>query len=89
MSLSTATRNTVISSYRRSEGDTGSPEVQIALLTEGINSLTEHLRGHKKDYNSRRGLIAMVSRRNRLLKYLQGTERQRYLDVIGRLGLRK
>ena len=89
MTLSTASRTKTISDHRRSDTDTGSSEVQIGLLTERINGLTDHLRANKQDHNSRRGLLAMVSRRNRLLKYLQETQRQRYLDIIGRLGLRK
>ncbi|MER3415254.1 MAG: 30S ribosomal protein S15 [Gemmataceae bacterium] len=79
----------IIQQFRRDDNDTGSPEVQIALLTERINELTEHLRQHKKDYASRRGLLMMVSKRSSLLAYLRQKNRQRYLDVIGRLGLRK
>ena len=79
----------IIGQYRRESSDTGSPEVQIALLTARINELTEHLRTHKKDHASRRGLLKMVSQRSSLLGYLQRNDRNRYLAVIGRLGLRK
>jgi small subunit ribosomal protein S15 len=79
----------IIEQYRRDQVDTGSPEVQIALLTTRINELTEHLRLHKKDHASRRGLLMMVSKRSGLLTYLRNKDRQRYLNLIGRLGLRK
>lgn len=79
----------IIDKYRREPTDTGSPEVQIALLTARINELTEHLRTHKKDHASRRGLLMMVSKRSSLLAYLRKRDRERYLAVIGRLGLRK
>jgi len=79
----------LISGFRIHESDTGSPDVQIALLTSRINHLTEHLKVHKKDEASRRGLLKMVGRRNRLLRYLSANDRQRYLDLIQRLGLRK
>jgi small subunit ribosomal protein S15 len=79
----------IIGQFRQAENDTGSPEVQIALLTARVNELTEHLRAHKKDHSSRRGLLKMVSKRNSLLSYLREKDRQRYLAVIGRLGLRK
>ena len=79
----------IIGQYRREQVDTGSPEVQVALLTARINELTEHLRTHKKDHASRRGLLMMVSKRSGLLAYLRDNDRQRYLDIIGRLGLRK
>jgi small subunit ribosomal protein S15 len=79
----------LIQDYRRTDTDSGSPEVQVALLTERIAGLTEHLRGHKHDYASRRGLLMMVSKRNRLLRYLAATDRNRYQDLINRLGLRK
>lgn len=79
----------VVSDYRTHEKDTGSPEVQIALLTSRITELTEHLKTHKKDHSSRRGLLKMVGRRNNLLKYLTTKDRTRYQQVIGRLGLRK
>lgn len=79
----------VISAHRRSGADTGSPEVQIALLTGRINELTEHLRTHSKDFSSRRGLLKMVSKRSSLLAYLRQKDRSRYLSIIGKLGLRK
>jgi len=82
-------RQNIISEFRINDKDTGSPEIQIALLTHRINNLTEHLRGHTKDHASRRGLLKMVGRRNALLKYLAKTSRDRYASVIGRLGLRK
>ena len=75
--------------FRTHQSDTGSPEVQIALLTERIEQLTEHLRSHKKDHASRRGLLKMVGKRSSLLKYMARTDRQRYQGIIGRLGLRK
>jgi len=89
MALATAQKQQIIDQYKTGEGDSGSPEVQVALLTTEINHLTEHLRTHKHDYHSRRGLIMKVGRRNRLLKYLAHKDRQRYLDLIQRLGLRK
>jgi small subunit ribosomal protein S15 len=79
----------ILSDYKTHEKDTGSPEVQIALLTTRINELTEHLRTHKKDHSSRRGLLKMVGKRNSLLKYLTREDRSRYQQIIGRLGLRK
>jgi len=79
----------IIGQHRRVENDSGSPEVQVALLTERINGLTEHMRANKKDHASRRGLLKMVSRRSDLLKYLQNTDRPRYLALIQKLGLRK
>ena len=79
----------VIGAYRRDDSDTGSPEVQIALLTRRIADLTEHLKEHKKDFGSRRGLLKMVGKRTRLLKYLMRTDRERYDTLITRLGLRK
>jgi small subunit ribosomal protein S15 len=75
--------------YQHHDKDTGSPEVQIALLTERITELTEHLKMHKKDHSSRRGLLKLVGRRSSLLKYLMGVDRERYQKVITRLGLRK
>ena len=89
MTLATESKTTLINKFRTHEGDTGSPEVQVAMLTERVNQLTDHLRTHRKDYASRRGLIMMVSKRNRLLRYLQGADRQRYLNLITQLGLRK
>jgi len=79
----------IIGQYRREATDTGSPEVQIALLTARIAELTEHLRTHKKDHASRRGLLMMVSKRSGLLTYLRNKDRPRYLSIISRLGLRK
>ena len=79
----------LVGDYKTHETDTGSPEVQIALLTERINHLAEHLRGHKKDHSSRRGLLRMVGKRSRLLKYLTKKDRKRYLELIKRLKIRK
>ena len=79
----------IIEDYRVHEGDTGSPEVQVALLTFRILDLTEHLKSHKKDHASRRGLLKMVGLRSSLLKYLTRTDRDRYSNLIARLGLRK
>ncbi len=82
-------RTTIITDYRSHEGDTGSPEVQVAILTSRIQELTDHLRNHMKDHSSRRGLLKMVGKRSHLLKYLAKKDRSRYQTVIGRLGLRK
>ncbi|HNT75793.1 MAG TPA: 30S ribosomal protein S15 [Anaerolineae bacterium] len=79
----------IIKTYALSDDDTGSPEVQVALLTERINTLTEHLKAHKHDEHSRRGLLKMVGQRRRQLVYLQSVSPQRYRDLIQRLGLRK
>jgi small subunit ribosomal protein S15 len=79
----------LIGNFKRSEGDTGSSEVQIAILTKKINLLTEHLKVNKRDHSGRRGLMMMVSRRRRLLDYLKTREPQRYVDVIQALGIRK
>ena len=79
----------IIDQFRRDPKDNGSPEVQIALLTARINELHEHMRTHKKDHASRRGLLMMVSKRSGLLSYLRKNDRNRYLAIIGRLGLRK
>jgi small subunit ribosomal protein S15 len=79
----------LIEEYRRGPTDTGSPEVQIAILTSRINELTQHLQGHKRDFACRRGLLMLVSRRRRLLDYLKKVNPQRYLDVIRRLDIRK
>jgi small subunit ribosomal protein S15 len=89
MSITQERKQSLVNEFRRREGDSGSPEVQIALLTQRINSLTEHLRGHRKDYASRRGLLMMVSRRRRLLDYLKRIDPPRYLDMLRRLELRK
>jgi small subunit ribosomal protein S15 len=83
------TKTSVMEQYRVHDGDTGSPEIQVALLTSRISELTEHLKTHKKDHSTRRGLLKMVGRRSSLLKYVAGVDRKRYLDLIGRLGLRK
>jgi len=82
-------KSTVISQFARADGDTGSPEVQIALLTERIKALTEHLRGFSKDNHSRRGLLKLVGQRRRLLAYLIKKDNTRYRAVIGQLGLRR
>ena len=82
-------KGTVIDTYKTHEGDTGSPEVQIALLTERINGLTEHFKSHKKDHASRRGLLKMVGTRSALLKFLNKNDVKRYREIITRLGLRK
>ena len=89
MSITKERKQEVIGEYRRGDADTGSPEVQIAILTNRVNSLTEHLKTHKKDYASRRGLLMMVSRRRRLLDYLKKTDPERYLEILRRLSLRK
>ena len=89
MTITKERKQVIIQDFRHDEQDTGSPEVQIAILTTRINSLTEHMRTHSKDYASRRGLLALVSRRRRLLDYLRRVEPQRYLSIIGRLGIRK
>ena len=83
------TKQEIIAKYALHEGDTGSPEVQIALLTERINHLNEHLKEHHKDHHSRRGLLKMVGQRRNLLKYLRETDIERYRSLIARLGLRK
>ena len=83
------TRTSVIAKYARQEGDTGSPEVQIALLTGRIREITEHLRTNKKDNSSRRGLLTMVSRRKKLLAYLSKENRERYLSLTDELGIRR
>lgn len=89
MSLDTATKNAIIAEYATHEGDTGSPEVQVALLTRRIQDLTEHLKTHKHDHHSRRGLLILVGQRRRLLQYLQKTDIARYRSLIERLGLRR
>ena len=83
------TKQEVIAKFGRNEGDTGSPEVQIALLTQRINHLTEHLKSHQKDHHSRRGLLQMVGRRKGLLDYLKSTDIEKYRKIIAELGLRK
>lgn len=87
--ISRETKLGTIETYRRHDGDTGSAEVQIALLTERINELSQHFKSHKKDHHSRRGLLKLVSQRRRLLDYLRRTGPDRYQTVIGRLGLRR
>ncbi len=89
MAMTKDRKTELIETYKRADNDTGSPEVQIALLTDRIIYLTDHMRTHKKDFSSRRGLLKLVSQRSDLLKYLRETERQRYLTVIQKLGLRK
>lgn len=82
-------KSEILKTYARKEGDTGSAEVQIALLTERINELTEHLKIHKKDDHSRRGLLIMVGKRKRLLRYLEGNNIESYRELIAKLGIRK
>ena len=89
MSITADQKTQIVSEFRTHEKDTGSPEVQIALLTQRITELTEHLKTHKKDHSSRRGLLKMVGKRNSLLKYLTREDRTRYQQIIGKLGLRK
>ncbi|ASU59980.1 MULTISPECIES: 30S ribosomal protein S15 [Nocardiopsis] len=89
MSIDTATKEKIIAEYATGEGDTGSPEVQVALLTHRITELTEHLKDHKHDHHSRRGLLLMVGRRRRLLKYIAKQDITRYRSLIERLGLRR
>ena len=89
MPLTTEKKQELIGKYGRTDGDTGSAEVQVALLTERINELTEHLRTHRKDHHSRRGLLMLVGKRRRLLRYLQGSDIDRYRSLIQELGLRR
>jgi small subunit ribosomal protein S15 len=89
VSLGKEEKGGVISSYRLHETDTGSPEVQVAILSERITQLQDHFKAHKKDHHSRRGLLKMVGQRRRLLNYLKKKDIKRYREVIGRLGLRK
>ena len=90
MSLNAETKAAIVADYaREGEGDTGSPEVQVALLTASINHLQGHFKAHKGDHHSRRGLLRMVSRRRKLLDYLKGKDLDRYHDLIKRLGLRR
>ena len=89
MALTADKKSEIIKDYQREDGDTGSPEVQVALLTFNINTLQEHFRDHKKDHHSRRGLIRMVNQRRKLLDYLKGKDTARYADLIKRLGLRR
>ena len=89
MTITKQRKQELIHEHKRGQSDTGSPEVQISILTTRINGLTEHMRTHKKDFSSRRGLLSMVSRRRRLLDYLKQIDPQRYLDIIGKLDIRK
>jgi small subunit ribosomal protein S15 len=87
--IARGSKRATVESYRRSENDTGSSEVQVALLTERINGLSEHFKIHQKDHHSRRGLLTLVSQRRRLLDYLRRTSPERYQELIERLGLRR
>ncbi len=89
MSITAERRQALITEHARQSGDTGSPEVQVAILTERIRNLTEHFKGHAKDNHSRRGLLMMVNKRRSLLDYLRKKDGQRYLDLSAKLGLRK
>jgi small subunit ribosomal protein S15 len=89
MAITKERKNELINEFKVHENDTGSPEVQIAVLTEEINSLNEHLRAHKKDHHSRRGLLKMVGKRRNLLTYLRNKDVSRYRELINRLGLRR
>ena len=89
VALDAATKQKIMSEYATVEGDTGSPEVQVAMLTQRIKDLTEHLKEHKHDHHSRRGLLILVGQRRRLLQYLQRTDIARYRSLIERLGLRR
>lgn len=89
MAIKTQRKAEVIREYAIQDGDNGSPEVQIALLTEDISNLTEHLKTHKKDFTSRRGLLVKVGRRGKLLRYLRNKDAERYKSIISRLGLRR
>jgi len=89
MSITAERKSEVIKEYAKGTNDTGSPEVQIAILSERIKNLTEHLQGHEKDFHSRRGLLVMVGQRRRLLDYLKKKNNARYQEVITRLGLRR
>ena len=89
MPLDTQTKTAIMAEYATVEGDTGSPEVQVAMLTRRILDLTDHLKTHKHDHHTRRGLLLLVGRRRRLLKYLEKTDIQRYRALIARLGLRR
>jgi len=89
MSITTERKAEVIEENATAKGDTGSPEVQVAILTERINNLSEHMQGNKKDFGSRRGLLAMVAKRRKLLDYLKGKNEGRYQDLIKKLGIRR
>ena len=89
MTLKSAQKSEIITQYGRNSTDTGSPEVQVALLSARINQLSDHFAGHEKDHHSRRGLLKMVNQRRKLLDYLKQTDTAKYQDLIGRLGLRR
>ena len=89
MSLSSENKSSIVNEYSRGEGDTGSPEVQVALLSARISELTEHFGEHKKDHHSRQGLLKMVNKRRKLLDYLKSKDQDRYRELITRLGLRR
>ena len=89
MSITAVRKAELIKNYAQAEGDTGSPEVQVAILTERIRNLTDHFKGHAKDNHSRRGLLMLVNKRRSLLDYLRKRDQARYTDLIGKLGLRK
>ena len=89
MSITAEEKAKVLKEYATKDGDTGSPEVQVAILTSRINTLTEHFKAHKKDNHSRRGLLKMVAQRRKLLDFLKNKEEQRYKDLIGRLSIRR
>jgi small subunit ribosomal protein S15 len=89
MALSAEQKGQVVKEYRQGDADTGSPEVQVALLTANITQLTDHFNKHKADHHSRQGLLRMVNKRRKLLDYLKGKDHKRYLDLIGSLGLRR
>ena len=89
MSITAERKAALINEYAQKGGDTGSPEVQVAILSERITNLTDHLKTHKKDFHSRRGLLMMVGQRRRLLDYVKGKDQTRYEDLIKRLGLRR
>ncbi len=89
MALTLDSKREIIQQYARAEGDTGSPEVQVALLSAHITNLTEHLKVHRKDFTTRRGLLVMIGQRSKLLRYLRTTDAERYKELIKRLGLRR
>ena len=89
MSLSSENKSTIVTEYSRGENDTGSPEVQVALLSARISELTDHFGEHKKDHHSRQGLLKMVNKRRKLLDYLKAKDQDRYRELISRLGLRR
>ena len=89
MALSAEQKGQIVNDHKRGDADTGSPEVQVALLSARINELSEHFANHKKDHHSRRGLLRLVNQRRKLLDYVKSRDQQRYQDLIGRLGLRR